>query len=189
VIGPGYEYRMWFLALLTIVLSLVALGLSMVPGVLEQFLVWPVYFLAGLYALLAVGLSLRAVVRGPNPGRGHAIIVLANLVLTPYLVETRAVQALVFQRKQPEFEALVPQAPPPGRNAPVILAADFGLFIVDRWGTDDRGGVYFRSVQTAHTSYGYAYRPNALGSPFGDAGYELHPLDGDWFAFAAREGP
>ena len=180
---------MWFLALLTIVLSLVALGLSMVPGVLGQFLVWPVYALAGVYAAVAVGLSLRALVRGPNLSRGHALIVLANVVLTPYLLEARTVQALVFDRKRPQFEALLPQAPPPGRHESVLLAADFGIFIVDRWGTDDRGGVYFRSVQTAHTSYGYAYRPNAIGSPFGDVGYELYPLADDWFAFAAREGP
>jgi hypothetical protein len=180
---------MWFLALLTIVLSGVVLGLDMVPGVLDQFLVWPVYALAGVYALMAVGFGLRALVRGPNMSRAHAVVVLANIILTPYLVETRTVQAMVFERKRAQFERLVLQAPAADRHAPVLLAADFGIFVVDRWGTDDRGGVYFRSVETLHTSYGYAYRPNAQGSPFGDVGYELHPLAGDWYAFAARAGP
>jgi hypothetical protein len=35
------------------------------------------------------------------------------------------------------------------------------------------------------TSYGFAFRPNDQGTPFGNAHYQHHHLFGGWYAFAA----
>ncbi len=34
-------------------------------------------------------------------------------------------------------------------------------------------------------SYGFAFRPNREGTPFGKAGYHLSPMIGDWYCFSA----
>ena len=34
-------------------------------------------------------------------------------------------------------------------------------------------------------SFGFVHKPNPDGSPFGDSGYELQHLTGDWYSFVA----
>ena len=64
---------------------------------------------------------------------------------------------------------------------------------IDRFATDPRGGVYFRTrthpdgFSTGRMSHGFSYRPNAAGSPFGDSKYTLSYIVGDWYAFQACE--
>lgn len=66
-----------------------------------------------------------------------------------------------------------------------------GIYKVDEYGTDSRGGVYYRvysgmdGIGPDTMSYGFVYRPNKQGTPFGAAKYNiLHVLD-DWYLFAA----
>jgi hypothetical protein len=36
-------------------------------------------------------------------------------------------------------------------------------------------------------SYGFAFRPNLKGAPFGNAGYRTRHLFGDWYVFAVSD--
>ena len=56
---------------------------------------------------------------------------------------------------------------------------------------DSRGGLYFRTLSAGDglgpdvISYGFCYRPNSEGLPFGAACYSLSRLSHDWYSFAA----
>jgi hypothetical protein len=64
-----------------------------------------------------------------------------------------------------------------------------GPWYVDAIAADARGGVYLRTWRGFDfidvLSYGFAYRPNLKGSPFGAAKYWLHRISGDWWIFRA----
>jgi hypothetical protein len=68
-----------------------------------------------------------------------------------------------------------------------------GIYWVDKYVADPRGGVYFRTGTGVDgfgpdvMSYGFAYRPNADGSPFGGARYGRWRLFGDWYWFRASD--
>ena len=68
-----------------------------------------------------------------------------------------------------------------------------GLFETDDYGSDERGGVYFRTLTGPDgigpdlVSYGIALKPNKEGSPFGNARYRLTHLFGDWYRFEASD--
>jgi hypothetical protein len=84
-------------------------------------------------------------------------------------------------------------------NAPVEeydgkqLGKQVGPYHVDRYGADKRGGVYFRTatgpdgIGPDRMSYGFAFRPNGEGTPFGNAHYRRRHLFGDWYVFAASD--
>jgi hypothetical protein len=188
----------WFLALFSIVLSGVLLALSAVPGVLDQVPTAVTGALGGAFGLLASGAASWHMFGPGRPGkprrRGTAVVVLVCLVVTPLLLLNAVPRRLMFRQHQSEFEALLPQAPPAGDHAVVGLNADLSIFWIDQWGTDVRGGTYFRTVagrdrgRADRRSYGFAHRPNGQGSPFGDERYELQHLTGDWYSFAATDG-
>ena len=64
---------------------------------------------------------------------------------------------------------------------------------MDRFVADPRGGLYFRTrsgpdgFYTYRMAYGFCYRPNREGSPFGDGKYAFAHVVGDWYAFQASE--
>lgn len=180
---------MWFLALTSFVLSGVLLGLSAFPGVLEQVPFGP--WIGGGLAVVAAVLALRHLLRSGRPRRWvSAFVVLLCAAVTPYLLWTNVPRRALFGGYRGEFEKLLATAPPPGDHAVVGLNADFDIYWVDQWGTDARGGTYFRTLAGAGpsgASFGFAYRPNPHGSPFGDADYRLWHLTGDWYSFQAAE--
>jgi hypothetical protein len=179
---------MWFLALVSIVLSGVLLALSAFPGVLEQIPTSVARALGGGAVVVAGVLALRQVVRSDR--RRWAVVVLVVAVLTPTLLLTHVPRRILFAVYQPEYEALLPKAPPAGDHAVVALNADLTVFWVDQWGTDARGGTYFRTLTASGPdgrSFGFAHRPNPTGSPFGDVGYRMHHLVGDWYTFEAAD--
>jgi hypothetical protein len=181
----------WFLALASVVLSGVLLALSAFPGVLEQ-IPSPIALAAGGgVALGAAALAVRHLVRsGPPRRRASAVVILACAILTPTLLLTNVPRRALFGQYRGDFEKLLTQAPPPGNRAVVGLNADLQLYWVDQWGTDARGGTYFRTMTGSGpggASFGFAHRPNPDGSPFGDNGYRLQHLTGDWYSFAAAE--
>lgn len=185
---------MWFSALFSIVASGALLALSVFPGILEQVPDQSARFVGGVLALLIGPPALWELVRPARSDRPRrrvtALVVLAALVLTPTLLLTNVPRRLVFDAYRPHFEALLAEAPPAGDHSTVNLNADLRLFWIDEWGTDRRGGTYFRTMVGAapdRRSYGFAHRPNAEGSPFGDVGYELRHLAGDWYSFRAND--
>jgi hypothetical protein len=185
---------MWFLALFSVVLSGVLLALSIFPGLLEQIPERPAIIVGGGFALLAAGLAAWHLVRPARQDRPRrrtsALVVLVVMIVTPLLLAMHVPRRIVFARYRPHFEALLADAPAPGDQRVANLNADFSLFWVDQWGTDARGGTYFRTLTGAaphRRSFGFAYQPNSEGSPFGDVGYELQHLGGDWYSFAASD--
>ncbi len=62
-----------------------------------------------------------------------------------------------------------------------------GVWTVDRYAADPRGGVFFRTGTAADfvdtISYGFAYHPNTNGTPFGNAGYWLSEVESGWYYF------
>ncbi len=188
---------MWFLALLSFVLSVVLLGLSVFPGVLEQVPATVTLVAGGAVGLFASGVASWHLVGPARPGRPRqrrsAVVVLLCFAITPLLLWTNTPRAVVFRQHRGEFEALLAQAPPAGDRAVVPLNADLNVYWIDHWGTDARGGTYFRTLsgrdngRPDRRSFGFAYRPNPAGSPFGNERYELQHLTGDWYSFAATD--
>jgi hypothetical protein len=91
---------------------------------------------------------------------------------------------------RPAFQQYASTAPASGYRDKV-LGRLLGFYYVDRYGADPRGGVYFRTHSGADgigpdtMSYGFAFRPNTEGTPFGRAGYCYSHVVGNWYVFSA----
>jgi hypothetical protein len=130
---------------------------------------------------------------GPPPARARWLAPVALLlVLNCGLLWWGAPRRLAFLHARPAFEASLAAAPPAysgGRRVDRRL----GVYHVDRFATDPRGGIYFRTrtgpdgFYTGSMTHGFSYRPNRAGSPFGDSKYALSPVVGDWYSFRACE--
>jgi hypothetical protein len=129
---------------------------------------------------------------GPPPRRRRPLAAAAfiALVVNCGLLSSAAPRRLAFLHARPAFEASIAVAPPAiagGKKCDLRL----GVFTVDRLASDPRGGIYFRTrsgpdgFDTSTTTYGFSYRPNDSGSPFGDDQYTLSHLTGDWYSFQA----
>jgi hypothetical protein len=187
----------WFLATLSFFLTVLLVGLSIFPGVLEQVPldVWKIA--GGVYGLVGLSLATWRLLKPNRTGqprrRASALVVLACLLVTPLLLVTHTPRRIVFRQHQGEFEKLLEHPPPPGNRVVIPLNADLTIYWIDQWGADARGGTYFRTMsgradgRADKRSFGFAHRPNPDGSPFGDARYELHHLTGDWYSFSATD--
>jgi hypothetical protein len=97
---------------------------------------------------------------------------------------------VAFILSRPVFQRHIATASP-NWHEDEPLRRRLGAYYVDISATDPRGGVYFRThagpdgIGPDTMSYGFAYRPNREGSPFGRAGYHLSHMVGDWYLFWA----
>jgi hypothetical protein len=180
------------------VASLLILVASIFPGVLSELgfnalLSSPVWFPSlCIVGYLSVNLSRESSdIRGPSPLRSRgmrfgALVLLMNLALLWGDVPQR----LAFWFSRPAFLPFVERTLAP-RHGQTVLDRKLGLYHVDLFAADPRGGIYFRTRGRRDGfggqvfSYGFAYKPNPMGSPFGDAKYHLAHLVGDWYGFAA----
>ncbi len=100
------------------------------------------------------------------------------------LVQFNISQTLAFRLSQNAFEQALDTVP----DAVMQVDQRIGLYRVERYSTDPRGGIYFRvrwedaPLDIIH--YGFAYQPNKYGSPFGETDYTLEHLTGDWYMFS-----
>ena len=68
-----------------------------------------------------------------------------------------------------------------------------GLYQVERYAADPRGGVYFHvhsgadGIGPDRMNYGFVYQPNSRGTPFGAADYRTYKLGDNWFWFRASD--
>jgi hypothetical protein len=119
---------------------------------------------------------------------GSAAILCCSLLLVFFYVPRR----IAFLASRSSFEALVDEAPlrEVGGTA---LNRRLGVYRVEDYAMDPRGGVYFRVYRGAeildadHVSYGFAYNPNRKGSPFGDDEYLVRRITDRWFWFRAAD--
>jgi hypothetical protein len=181
--------------IVTVVGAIVLLVMSLWPGTLRgcvALLALPCIALLGLAWLLTASRTL------PPPWGTSARVSLGSIVVAPILVGTTLVtlvfyipRRIVFIPCEPRFEQMLPSAPPADTRA--ALGRRLGIYHVDEWATDARGGVYFRTgtgpdgIGPDTMSYGFAYQPNRAGSPFGASRYMIRRLFGDWYWFRASD--
>ncbi len=184
--------------LLACVASITAIGLSVYPGVLRDLLfmllltsvIWlPVCAIAGVVWLVMMLRSRVRFIQWPWIRYGLAgVILMSTFVLLRYYVPRR----LAFMASLPKFEALVAQAPVHEYGG-TPLNQRLGVFMVEDYAADVRGGVYFRVYQGNDgigpdiMTYGFTHRPNRSGTPYGASGYKLYRLGSGWYWFHASD--
>ena len=129
---------------------------------------------------------------GPRPGRRRWFATAALvLVLNCCSLWCGVPRRLAFLHARPAFQASLAAAPPAHGGA--RFDRRLGVYYVDRFAADLRGGLYFRTRSSPEgfykyrMTYGFCHRPNREGSPFGDGKYALAHVVGDWYAFQASE--
>jgi hypothetical protein len=112
------------------------------------------------------------------------------LIVSFALILTGSPRRIAFRISGPAFQRHVATAPASAYEGKG-LGLWLGVYYVDRYAADPRGGVYFRTHAGADgigpdtMSYGFAFRPNPKGTPFGRAGYRYSHVVGDWYSFSA----
>ncbi|MEB3151070.1 MAG: hypothetical protein VKL60_18880 [Sphaerospermopsis sp.] len=125
------------------------------------------------------------------PWREVAII--AGIVLVCYvLLKFYIPRRLAFMISQSAFEQVRVQLPISAKRK-ITLNRKLGLYEVDEYAMDSRGGLYFRvfwggdGLSPDTISYGFVHQPNSEGSPFGAAKYQVFYLYGDWYWFRVSD--
>lgn len=178
---------------LTILGAFAALGLSIWPGVLNRLLflsvisavLWlPVVVIA--LPFLAFHLYRRHQQRRLSllPIREAIAIPVLMLIVFGLLV-FYVPRRIAFASSRSDFELAAAGAPKSKQG--VSLDRKLGIYQVDQYAADPRGGVYFRVHSTPDgpdtTSFGFVQQPNPRGTPFGAAHYRVFRLTGDWYWF------
>jgi len=166
----------------TVILSWIAAGL--VAGFPSSAVAWLVIAIAVTsFGLLLAGRPRTA--RSRFPKRTAIVLVLAAPGAGAVLL-TDIPRDLAFLASKAAFEASLAEAP--GR--PMALDEDIGLYLVTDWARDERGGTFFVIDHAGggvfklwNPDVGFAHRPNAHGTPFGDDVREMESLGGDWYYF------
>jgi hypothetical protein len=181
-----------------LVITLVLLPLSVYPGLLSELAFFAA--ISSLFWMPAACLSWWALadmaretadVFSPPPARRRWLAPAAlALVLNCALLWWGGPCRLAFLHARPAFEACV-AASPRADSSGESFTRRLGVYHVDRLVTDPRGGLYFRTrsgpdgFDMSKMTYGFSYRPNQAGSPFGDEKYALSHVVGDWYSFQA----
>jgi hypothetical protein len=151
--------------------------------------------LLGCWFLLLVGLAfgdLAAPTESPASRRWRSVRSAGIMFGTLGLLCLHVPQRVAFAFCYSDLRTLVDNAPADKLRGEE-LGRQVGLYWVDRYGADTRGGVFFRTatgpdgIGPDEMSYGFAFRPNGLGTPFGNAHYRHRHLFGDWYVFAASD--
>lgn len=156
---------------------------------------WPGYA-GGCWVLLALpliallGLAwLAAAVKARRlPAFPLRQVLVAPLVvcLTYGLLKFYVPRRVVFFACQSQFEPYLASAPVSEYQGKP-LGRWLGVYRVDEYAADPRGGVYFRTgtgrdgIGPDRMSYGFAHRPNRQGSPYGAARYGTWRQSDDWY--------
>ena len=184
--------------LLACAASVAAVVLSVYPGILRDVLFVLVLAsilwlpLAAIAAVAWLVLMIRSKVRFIDwPWLRYglaAAILLSTFVLVLFYVPRR----LAFAYSISDFQALVEQAPV-HESGGEPLNQRVGVFMVQDYAADPRGGVYFRVYQGGDgigpdiMSYGFVHQPNREGTPYGAARYGLYHLGSGWYWFRASD--
>ena len=177
------------------VVCLAALIASVYPGVLQDIMFYGILLsVLGIPIVGVVGLVVWIVLRRRGKLRGlqfpwrHVGIAFVLLCVTYGLLKFYVPRRIAFSFSRAAFEQLVLEGAPAGAGD--VWA---GVYHVDDYEIDPRGGMFFR-VYTGHDgigpdqmSYGFAFRANAEGTPFGASKYRRHRLGDDWCWFRVSD--
>jgi hypothetical protein len=155
-----------------------------------SFLVVP---LVGVVALVgAIVLARKGRLRGVRVPWMRVAVVFVLLIGTYVLLKFYVPRRIAFAASRAAFEQMVPPATPSDFGG-TALNRRLGIYPVDEYAADPRGGVYFRvhkgrdGIGPDVMSYGFAYKPNRQGTPFGAAHYRVFRLGDDWCWFRASD--
>jgi hypothetical protein len=192
----------------------VLLGLSVYPGVLVDLLFLVVLFSPLWLSVVIIGGVTFLTVQVRNFGkksvspdldligddiggskevlypRRWIILSPAIVALSLVLILTGIPKRVAFILSRPAFQRHIARAPV-SEDQGEPLGRMLGVYYVDRYAADPRGGVYLRThagpdgIGPDTISYGFAFRPNREGTPFGRARYHRSHMVGDWYLFWA----
>jgi hypothetical protein len=178
--------------------ALLALGMSIWPGVLEE-LVFGFLFVCVVPPLLACWWFLLVAVTildlpresGDNRRRWGLYALIAAFI-TVGLLWLHVPQRAVFFLYCSEFRRLADDQPADGQRR-WELQRRIGPYFIDRWGRDRAGGVYFRThtapdgIGPDFMEYGFTLCPVHDGVPFGRTRHRVRNLFGDWYVFEGSD--
>lgn len=185
---------------LTALVCLAALAISVYPGMLSNILfmamflsclIVPFGFLAAIVAFILLARRRRLPALWAERRRfifTPLVILLATFIPLLLYVPRR----FGFETSRHAFDNFIATSPAP-TDATASVNMRLGIYHVDKWGVDPRGGTYLRVYDCADgispdcVSFGFCHKPNPSGTPFGAAYYEFHHLRGDWYWFCASD--
>jgi hypothetical protein len=186
---------------LVVIACLSALVLSIYPGVLNELVFMGIMLSIGLFPIIGLLGTVGAIVlaclwRVGRLGRLrelriHAVVAVAMLVCTYGLLKFYVPRRVAFAFSRSSFQQYLDNSAQKANAVP--LNERVGLYVVDEYAADARGGTYFRVYSGADgigpdlMSYGFCYRPNATGTPFGAAHYRTFRLGNGWYWFRASD--
>jgi hypothetical protein len=187
------------LFILTLFGGTTLLAMSVWPGVVADvvfaipFVLLTLPFLA-FWTLLLVALALRDLCRRRDPARRagrYGLLSAGLLVGTLGLLLASVPQRAAFALCASAWTSLAEERLRGGATGEGGKAR-VGPYLIDRSRVDRRGGVFYRThtgpgIGPDQMSYGFAFRPNGQGTPFGNAGYRLRHLTGEWYVFQASD--
>ncbi|MBL8822583.1 MAG: hypothetical protein JNJ77_08355 [Planctomycetia bacterium] len=182
---------------LVVIASVTAIILSIYPGVLTDAIMYamiPAFLTAPFIAVIVLGTLIawawqgkfRTIRIGWKRVAVLLVIIFSTYILLKYYIPRRTAFAL----SRSSFEQLFPEAKI-SKYQGTKLNQRLGIYHVDEYAADARGGVYFRvhwgpdGIGPDTMSYGFVYKPNQKGTPFGAARYGLYGLGNDWYWFHA----
>jgi hypothetical protein len=118
------------------------------------------------------------------------VVSIAILIVNFVLILSGIPTKVAFVLSRPAFQRHTATAPVAEYDGEAVGRL-FGVYYVDLYAADPRGGVYFRTHAGADgigpdtMSYGFVYRPNPKGTPFGNSGCRYSHVVGDWYCFSA----
>ena len=176
------------------VACLVALALSIYPGWLNDLLFIAILLCMFAVPILMVGVVVFLVIRFRRGDRHfpwkYATITLLVLFTTYFALRFYIPRRIAFAACRSSFQSLIDGGDVLDNHS---FDRRIGPYHVDKCRTDDRGGVYFRVYSGVYgigpdiMSYGFCYKPNRDGSPFGAAHYRTFRLGEGWHWFRASD--
>jgi hypothetical protein len=170
--------------------------MSLWPGYANgcfALLLLPLIGLLGLTWLLAAARALPKPFGAGSPIRTRSILAAPVIMFITFeLLLSYVPRKIAFLAVRNQFSSYLAGAPvsnfqgkPFGRR--------IGIYAVDTWAADPRGGVYFRTgtgpdgIGPDLMSYGFAFQPNPQGSPYGRSRYTIRPLGAGWYWFTVSD--
>ena len=191
---------------LTVLLSVILLWASVVPGRLQSAPTSAPGFLALVFAVLialpAAGVWVLLACVAPPARRitrrllnrvapaWPAVFVSLILLAGTYVTLRKYVpRRVVFQIYATDFGLLARSGV--DHSGPVAPPRRIGPYRIEDVKADERGGLFVKVHEHPDfidtVSGGFAYRPNATGTPFGRSGYRRGRLSGDWYWFVVSD--
>ena len=180
--------------IITIALVAILVVMSTYPGLIASTIFSLIGFitllpLLGLWFLFVGIAAVRDIFLRRSIKATTSLYVAVFSVLAFGLVVLRVPLRIGFAVSRPAFDRFLRTTDIPAERMrdgqPV--SRWFGIYYVDRWAHDSRGGIYFRTGTGAdmidQMSYGFVLQPNPKGTPFGAAHYFYPRLFGQWHTF------